>query len=303
MAFGIERYRLRVDRFPLALRLRETYVWRLTSTAVGDFIADDCPTRASVIAYATLFSLFPLLLLLLTVVGYLIADPYTKARLVLDVASVFPGAGPLIQDTVDSVVKQHDSTTIFATLALFWAASGAFNAMNRNVNAIWRVPKERSFIKSSLLALFMVIVVAVVFLMSLGFSTLVQLITPPTTDGLLAQLTMPVLEIVMPAVITIVLFTLIYRFIPNLTVAWSFAVPGGITAGLLFEIGKQLFAFYLTSFARFDAVYGSIGAVIALLTWAYYSSNILLFGCEVSHTVATLASSRAARPGRSASPP
>lgn len=301
MAFGIDRFK--VDRFPLVLSLRETYVWRLTSTAVGDFIADDCPTRASVIAYATLLSLFPLLLLLLTVVGYLITDPYTKAHLVLDVASVFPGAGPLIQDTVDSVVKQHDSTTIFATLALFWAASGAFNAMNRNVNAIWRVPKERSFIKSSLLALFMVIVVAVVFLMSLGFSTLVQLITPPTTDGLLAQLTMPVLEIVMPAVITIVLFTLIYRFIPNLTVAWSFAVPGGITAGLLFEIGKQLFAFYLTSFARFDAVYGSIGAVIALLTWAYYSSNILLFGCEVSHTVATLASSRAARPGRSASPP
>jgi membrane protein len=301
VAFGIDRFK--VDRFPLVLSLRETYVWRLTSTAVGDFIADDCPTRASVIAYATLLSLFPLLLLLLTVVGYLITDPYTKAHLVLDVASVFPGAGPLIQDTVDSVVKQHDSTTIFATLALFWAASGAFNAMNRNVNAIWRVPKERSFIKSSLLALFMVIVVAVVFLMSLGFSTLVQLITPPTTDGLLAQLTMPVLGIVMPAVITIVLFTLIYRFIPNLTVAWSFAVPGGITAGLLFEIGKQLFAFYLTSFARFDAVYGSIGAVIALLTWAYYSSNILLFGCEVSHTVATLASSRAARPGRSASPP
>ncbi|HLZ07282.1 MAG TPA: YihY/virulence factor BrkB family protein, partial [Chloroflexota bacterium] len=202
-----------------------------------------------------------------------------------------------IQQTVDAVEQKHSSATIFATLALFWSASGAFNAMNRNINAIWRVPKERGFIESSLLALFMVVVVFVVFLVSLGFTTLVQFLTQvPGLAGGHQSITSPVFALLVPVVVTSALFTLIFRFIPNLAVAWSFAIPGGITAGLLFEVGKQLFALYITTFAQFDAVYGPIGAVIALLTWAYYSSIILLFGCEVNHSIATLAAAAAAPP-------
>ena len=295
MAFATGRFNW--DRFAWLQEVRRTYLWRLTSTVVRNFILDDCPTRASVIAYSTLLSLFPLLLVLLTIVGYLITDYSTKAQLVLGVSSLFPGSGVLIQQTVDAVEQKHSSATIFATLALFWSASGAFNAMNRNINAIWRVPKERGFIESSLLALFMVVVVFVVFLVSLGFTTLVQFLAqvPQLAPGH-QSLTSPIVALLVPVVVTSALFTLIFRFIPNLAVAWSFAIPGGITAGLLFEVGKQLFALYLTTFAQFDAVYGPIGAVIALLTWAYYSSIILLFGCEVSHAVATLATSAAAPP-------
>jgi membrane protein len=283
-----------IDRFPWAQRVRRTYVWRLARASVGDFFVDDCPTRASVIAFATLFSLFPLILLLLTVVGYLVADSTTKAHLVFDVSTLFPGSSLLIQQTLDTVGQKHGSTTIFATLTLFWSASGAFNALNYNVNAIWRVPKERGFVESWLLALFMVVVVALVFLVSLAFTTLLGLVAlaPPANPGpsapLVATSSSPIVALLLPLVVTTVLFTLVYRFIPNLWVSWASAVRGGVAAGLLFEIGKQIFAFYLTSFAQFDAVYGSIGAVIALLTWAYYSSIILLFGCEVSHSAAAL---------------
>jgi membrane protein len=300
MAFATPR--IDWDRLGWVQEVRRTYLWRLTSTVVRDFIFDDCPTRACVIAYSTLLSLFPLLLVLLTIVGYLITDYGIKAQLVLGVSSLFPGSGVLIQQTVDSVQEKHSSATLFATLALFWSASGAFNAMNRNVNAIWRVPKERGFIESSLLALFMVIVVFVVFLVSLGFTTLVQFLAqvPGLVVGHL-PFTTPLVALLVPVVVTIALFTLIYRFIPNLAVAWAFAIPGGISAGLLFEAGKQLFALYLTTFAQFDAVYGSIGAVIALLTWAYYSSIILLFGCEVSHSMATLAAAEASPPDQASS--
>ena len=292
MSFATGRFRW--DRFTWVQEARRSYFGRLTSTIVRDFIFDDCPTRASVIAYSTLLSLFPLLLVLLTIVGYLVTDYSTKSQLVLGVSSLFPGSGALIQQTLDAVQQKHSSATIFSTLALFWSASGAFNAINRNINAIWRVPKERGFIESSLLALLMVVVVFVVFLVSLGFTTLVQFLSQ--VPGLVAghqSLTSPLVALVVPVVVTSALFTLLYRFIPNLAVAWSFAIPGGLTAGLLFEVGKQLFALYLTTFAQFDAVYGPIGAVIALLTWAYYSSIILLFGCEVSHSLATLAAETA----------
>jgi membrane protein len=275
-------------------RAGQTYLWSLLWFAITGFLQDDCATRASVIAYATLLSLFPMLLALLALVGQVIADPVMQARLIVGVANVFPGAGDLIQQTVTSVVQNRGAATAFATLTLLWSASGVFSAINRNLNAVWKVPKERGVVVSSVLAVFMVVVVALVFLVSLVLSTVLGLarqftlpvagLAPLSTPGVY-----PLLALALPALTTIGLFTLIYRFIPNTTVKWSFAVPGGIVAGLLFEIGKQLFAFYLSSLGHFDAVYGSIGAVIALLTWAYYSSGILLFGCEVSHAAASLA--------------
>jgi membrane protein len=280
-------------RVPGVAWLDQTYLGRIIGLTIRSFLADDCTTRASVIAYATLMSLFPLLLVVLTAIGYVIADPSTHAQLVDGIAGVFPGASDLIQQTVDSVVKNRGSATIFATLTLLWSASGVFGALNRNVNAIWKVPKERGFLESSVLALFMVVAVALVFLVSLLVSTLFQLahqFTLPFIDlaPLAAPGVYPLLALALPAVTTIGLFTLIYRFIPNIPIKWSIAFSGGLVAGLLFELGKQLFALYLSSFAHFDAVYGSIGAVIALLTWAYYSANILLLGCEVSHAAAKL---------------
>ena len=254
------------ERLAWTAPLRRTYGWRLLIAAVRDFIADDCPTRASVIAYATLLSLFPMLLVILTVIGYLFANPTTRAQLTLDASSTFPGAGILIKQTVDAVVAKRGTATIFATLTLLWSASGAFNALNRNVNAIWRVPKERGVIESYLLAIFMVIAVALIFLVSLGFTALLQILhqfTVPTAilKPLESPVVYPLFEIALPALTAIGLFTLIYRFIPNLTVKWSAALAGGLTAGLLFEVGKQLFALYLTSFSQLDAVYGSIGAL------------------------------------------
>src|SRR4029077_3658654 len=115
LAFATNR--INWDRLAWVQEVRRTYAWRLSSTVVRDFIFDDCPTRASVIAYSTLLSLFPLLLVILTIVGYLITDYSTKAQLVLGVSSLFPGSGVLIQQTVDAVEQKHSSATIFATLA------------------------------------------------------------------------------------------------------------------------------------------------------------------------------------------
>ncbi len=282
---------LKVPREPRWLG--RVYLWRLFVQAIRDFLADDCTTHASVIAYATLLSLFPTLLVVLTVIGYVIADPHTQAEFVVGVASIFPGAGDLIQQTVATVVQHRGSATIFATLTLLWSASGVFSSVNRYLNAIWRAPTDRGFIESSILAGFMVIAVALLYLVSLLMSALLQFAGRLTVPILGFELSStpalyPESVLALPALTAIGLFTLMYRFVPNVAVDWSCARRGGIVAGLFFELGKQLFGLYLTTFAKLDAVYGSIGAVIALLLWAYFSANILLFGCEISHVAATL---------------
>jgi membrane protein len=273
--------------------IAQTYLARLFARAVRDFLTDDCATRASVIAYATLLSLFPTLLVALTVLGYVIADPQVQDEFVAGVAGVFPGAGVLIQQTVASVVQHRGSTTIFATFTLLVAASGVFSSVNRYLNAIWRAPIDRGFIESSILAGFMVVAVALLYLVSLLLTTLLNLagkltvpfvrLDPAANPGIY-----PVSALALTTLTTIGLFTLMYRFIPNVTVKWSDAIRGGVVAGLLFELGKQVFGLYLISFANLDAVYGSIGAVIALLLWAFLSANILLFGGEISYAAATL---------------
>lgn len=292
-------YARSLNRFTWLRRLTQSYVGNLVGSAVRDFIADDCVSRAAVIAYATLLSLFPMLLFLLTAIGYVIANPETQSEFVSAVASVFPGTDTLIHQTVDSVVKNRGSATLFATLTLLVSASSVFGAMNKNVNAIWKIPKQRGIVESTVLAVFMVVAVAVVFLVSLGLSTFLQIageftLTVIGLGALAGPAVYPLLAFVLPVVTTTGLFTLVYRFIPNTRIKWSWALQGGIAGGLLFEVGKQLFALYLSSLAHFDTVYGSIGAVIALLTWADYSAIILLFGCEVSHVAAEMDLERAA---------
>src|SRR5258708_30237344 len=109
------RFSQSLRRFGWLRRVGQSSIARLIGLAIRDFLVDDCVSRAAVIAYATLLSLFPMLLVVLTVMGYVVANPDTRAAFVNGVAGIFPGAGTLIQQTVDSVVTNRGSGTIFAT--------------------------------------------------------------------------------------------------------------------------------------------------------------------------------------------
>ncbi len=91
-----------------------------------------------------------------------------------------------------------------------------------------------------------------------------------------------ILGVAFPLAITFIIFCLVYGLMPNRILVWSRIWPGALLASVLFEIGKQVFAWYLSTFAHYNAVYGSIGAVIALVTWSYYAAIVLLIGAQLN---------------------
>ncbi len=254
---------------------------------IRDFGQDNGPLLAASMAYYTLLSIFPMILGLIALAGVFFTDPATRDRLVRGIASLFPGSEDLILGTIDDVVRGRGPAGMVATLALIWSASGVFSAMSTALNVIWRVPRQRGAILSGLLAIGLVLAVGIVFLVSLVLSTVLTVaarLDLPLLGISLGQIPalLPLLSLAVPLVITFAIFALIYRVVPNRRLEWRDVWPGGVLASFLFEVSKQIFVVYLSEFANLNAVYGSIGTVIALLIWSYYASFVLLLGAELN---------------------
>ena len=265
--------------------VRDTAVVSVARETIESFSRHYNTTLAAAIAYYTLLSIFPLILGLLALVGAVVSDPTGRAQIVRDVADLFPGADQLIQSTVDAVVKGRGTAGLVATAGLIWSAGGVFGAVSQALDRVWQAPHNRGLVESAALSIGLVLAVGLIFIVSLALSTALELAIQfrlPVLGISLSTLPflIPVLGVALPLLITFAIFLLLYRWVPNVTVAWACAWPGALLAAVLFEASKQLFAFYLSSFAHLNAVYGSIGAVIALVTWAYYSAIVLLLGAE-----------------------
>jgi membrane protein len=265
-------------------------VYRIARETVEAFIRHNGTTLAAAIAYYTLLSIFPLILGLLAIIGTVVSDPAAREDLVSSIAGLFPGAGDLIQTTVTEVVRGRGTAGIVATLGLIWSASGVFGAMNLALDRVWQAPTYRSLPASVGLSIALVFAVGIIFVASLALSAAVQLATQlqlPVLGFSLSDLPLLValIGVVLPFLVTFGIFVLIYRFVPNVRLAWSCAWPGALLASILFEVAKQAFAFYLSTFAHLNSVYGPIGAVIALITWAFFAANVLILGAEFNATL------------------
>jgi membrane protein len=242
---------------------------------------------AAAIAYYTLLSIFPLILGLLALLGIFFNDPAVREEFVAAVAGIFPGSEPLIQQTVEQVVAGRGPAGVIATLGLIWGGSGVFGGISFAMDRIWRVDQTRNPILTTARAVALVPAVAIIFVASLFLSAILRIageLGVPVLGTNLASLPLlfPILGFALPLVITFVIFCLIYGLTPDRVLLWHQIWPGALLASVLFEAGKQVFAWYLSAFAQFNTVYGSIGAVIALVTWAFYAAILLLIGAQLN---------------------
>ncbi len=255
-----------------------------TIKELGD---DDATHMAAGVAYYALFSLFPLLLGLIAVIG-LAADSNTIRTEILDwAADNLPGTGDFISDNVVASTEASGSLGAISIVGLIWSGSAIFGAITRVVNRAWDIQHDRPFIKGKIMQLAMAMSVGILFVLSLTSASLAQ------TAERYAHTDMPVLgqadEVsgillfrILSFIFNLAIFLSLYKVLPNTKTHWRYIWPGALVAALLFEGGKFLFVLYLDNFATFSAVYGSIGSVIALLLWAYVSAFILIVGAEMS---------------------
>jgi len=256
--------------------------------ALHQFHENDLYTSAAAMSYFGLLTLFPALLLMLAVSNSFAAGSEMLAR----VMQVYPGSAEFLRSTIRSLSNLGTSVIVSCVMVVLWAGSWVFAVVERALNRIWNT-HSRAFLHGRALTLGMIGIVGLLLSMSvLATSVLVALQQLATHLSPRALQRVTFLAVVgswfwqtvfatVSILITITLFALVYRFMPNASVSLRDTLPGALVGGLLWETAKYFFAWSLHYF-HYDQIYGSVGAVVAVLTWGYVSSLILLFGAQLT---------------------
>ncbi len=257
------------------------------------FTRDECLTRSEALAFIAMLSLVPLLLFGLAVLGFVIRDPQRAADYVRSVIThQLPGQ---TATTANAVIDQTHLVDSARTLVArkWWAAAlgivlllpsaiGLFVSATEPMNAAWEVKETRGFIKLRLICLATMIAAGVLFISSLVASSGAF---HPQGVPTFVNVLLTVLYELIAVTLNSLMFVVIYRYLPNTRVTWRSALIGGATAGVLWEVAKKLFAYYVAHFGNFDKIYGTLGGLAGLVTWIWYSCVLLLGGAIVCKMV------------------
>jgi membrane protein len=269
--------------------VRNRSPWRsMLGHALHQFHEHDLFTSSAAMSYFGLMALFPALLLMFAISNKLAAG----SQLLTHAVDVYPGSSKFLRDTIEAFSDIGVGAVVTCIVLVFWAGSWVFAVIERALNRIWGTT-SRAFLHGRALTIGMVGLVGLLLATSVLVTSLMVALremagrfSPRQIERytLLASVGSAFWQVLFAAVsylLTVVLFVLIYRFMPKAEVTLRDTLPGAFLAGLLWEIAKYIFALSLHYF-HYDQVYGSVGAVVAVLTWSYVSSLILLFGAQLT---------------------
>jgi membrane protein len=261
---------------------------KIISHTVHLFHENDLFTSAAAMSYFGLLTLFPALLLMLALSNWIAAG----SDMLTHIVQVYPGSGKFLRETIQSLSDVGPAVVITCVVVVLWAGSWVFSVVERALNRIWATT-SRTFLHGRALTLGMIGIIGLLLSVSvLVTSVLVSLqriaarLSPRQLERLtwLATVGSAFWQMVFALasiLVTVTLFVVVYRFMPNARVTLRDTLPGAIIGGLLWELSKYVFAWSLHYF-HYDEIYGSVGAVVAVLTWGYVSSLVLLFGAQLT---------------------
>ncbi len=261
-------------------------VLRAAGRGVVELYSSEGLTHAAAIAYYTLLSLFPFLLLLFSVIGSFTADPVARDEVVGFVLRYFPGQFDFVTGQIDSFSKDRISIGVGGSLALAYASAGVFGAISSAVNHAWGVERRRSFLRHRLFSFLMMASAGAMFLAAIVIVSLVRVAEARWFGNLglqidwLTRLSGAGADYA-AIVLLILCVALVHKYVPYVRVRFRDVWPGAIVTGLLWRAAFALFSAYAADPARWT-VHGSVAAVVVFLLWIYVSAVLLLYGVEVT---------------------
>lgn len=271
-------------------------VWKLLKTTFSEWRLDQASLMAAALAYYTVFSLAPLLIIAIAIAGAVFGTKAAEGELVRQIQSIVGfDAAQLIQTAVANAGRLDSSQDAFPAVInivlLLFGATVVFGQLQNALNKIWEVKVQpegavKHFLRKRLLSFSIVLVIAFLLLVSLVISTVLVIIGNYLRDLVpgFTYLWQAVNGLVSFGIVTL-LFASIYKILPDAKIAWSDVGVGAIMTAVLFEIGKFAIGFYLGK-TGFGSAYGAAGSLVILLTWVFYSAQILFFGAEFTQVYA-----------------
>ncbi|MFB3853579.1 MAG: YihY/virulence factor BrkB family protein [Vicinamibacterales bacterium] len=259
-----------------------------------EFYNSDDLTYAASVSYYALLSLFPFFLIVFAILGGVTADETDRAAVVGFLFKYFPTRFGFLTQQLDALRETPARLGIGGALALVWAALGVFGALTSAVDHAWGVEKQRSYLRHKLFSFLMLAAAGVLMLAALLLVSAVQVAQANWFTGVMERY--PALEMLSSfgarwgsTLLLMVVFGLIFYFVPNAQVRFRDVWIGALVTALLWRGALAGFSWYLrTSMRQYTAIHGSVAAVVVFLFWVYVSCVILLFGVEMTAAYARL---------------
>lgn len=236
--------------------------------------------QAAALSYYTIFSLFPLTLLLAVGIGRVLGPAVAQEQIANGLGLFLPAATvALIQENLAEALQQSGSFGIIALIGLIWSALGLFSNITWSLDMIFQVPSSRSMWRQRLMAFLMTLTLVTLVLASFVTSGVLRLVSALLLDRPSIWVTIGALFL--PLGLNAVIFALLFRYVPSRHVYWDAIWPAALTGAIGWELAKRGFEWYLANLANYALVYGGIATGIVLLFWAYLMASIFLFSAEL----------------------
>ncbi len=275
-------------------------LWSLIKASVSAWIDDYAPSMGAALAYYTMFSIAPLLLIVISVAGLIFGADAVRG----EVAGQLQGLiGEDAASLIEGLVERADQpaqgvlSTLIGFLLLVIGATTVFAELQDALDRIWRAPRRE---QGGLWGLLRARLLSFGLILGIGFLMIVSLILSAALSALgkwwgawfghwllVAQL----LNLAISFALVTVMFAMIYKIMPRVKVAWSDVWIGAVFTALLFTIGKTLIGLYIGK-SGMTSVFGAAGSLVVLLVWVYYSAQIFLLGAEFTWAYAQRFGSR-----------
>ncbi|EKF74726.1 ribonuclease BN family protein [Alcanivorax hongdengensis A-11-3] len=273
------------------------YAFGILKQTVNYWLEGHAVSYAGALAFFTLFSMAPVVILAVKVISLVMSSDAAMAQIMSQLQDTI---GADAADQVRSAVanSQFNDTGLFASLMslalIIVGATTVFAQMQRSLNTIWEVAPRPS--RNTIVALVKSRLLSLTIVLSLGFVLMVSLLLSVAVSAVLeyarSWLPIPgelvmVTELMISVLVIALLFATMFRLLPDVVLRWKDVLPGAVVTAGLFVIGRALIALYLAHTAT-ASTYGAAGSLVVLLLWVYYSSLILLFGAAFTraHTEA-----------------
>lgn len=277
-------------------------MWTVIAAAADDWLRHRSARLGAALAYYSVFSLGPLLLIVVSIAGLFFGEEEVRTSLIDQFRTLL---GPIGSQAVEAMLKGASSPSggrlaaMFGVLLLLAAALGVVVQLKDALNTIWEIEESPGvgvwwYVRTYIISLAGILALGFLLTISLVVSALLAAFSGWLGSGAMTALWQAV-NLAVSLVGLTVLFALLFKWFPDAHVAWRDAWRGGFVTALLFNVGKLAITWYIGT-QGLESTYGAAASVVVLLAWVYYSAQIVLFGAEVTHVLATRRSDVPMRP-------
>ena len=263
----------------------------ILSLSIKRFTKARAAAVAASLAYYAFFSIFPFFLALIASASFILKEETIFSQITELIVNFLPVSESLIEDNLQTVITLRGPFRIIGFIGLVWAGTGVFSSLIYNVNRAWPNTKPRNFIRNRLAGLSIITFVIALLLLYIFFSTVSTLLSrfDLSTISFISVKFFPVQSFItnfLAWIMKVFVFFLLFLWAPNTKVPWRAALIGAIVSGLGWDIATAGFSWYLTSgIATYELVYGSLGAIVALMLWFYIIGLVILYGAHLGGAI------------------